>query len=303
MIDFTSRQLRAFLLLAQHQNFTRAAEAFLITPSGLSLLIREFENHLGFRLFDRTTRHVSLTTEGTELLAAARRSLEDFDTAMSRIGERVTEARQSLAIGAGHIVAANILPQAIKEFLSGRPELHIEVSDEDVITILERVRAGSLDIGVGSFPSAVGIRRKHFFRFVLMVIRAESETAPRRASTTWSALEGEPLILPSLQLVRSTIEQHLAQAGVSFRPAMVLNRLDTVVAMVEAGHGTGIVPSYALPACQRRHVRISRLINPTVPVDFYQIRSRGRTLSAAAEEFTMFLQAYIARWAGRAGLP
>jgi LysR family carnitine catabolism transcriptional activator len=88
MIDFSSRQLRAFLLVAQHHNFTRAAEALFITPSGLSLLIREFENQLGFRLFDRTTRHVSLTTEGAELLVAARHGLEDLDAAMSRIGER-----------------------------------------------------------------------------------------------------------------------------------------------------------------------------------------------------------------------
>jgi DNA-binding transcriptional LysR family regulator len=116
-------------------------------------------------------------------------------------------------------------------------------------------------------------------------------------------LKGEPLILPVLEPVRSSIEEQLAQAGVSSRPAMVLNRLDTIVAMVEAGHGTGIVPTYALPACQRRRVVISRLTNPTVPVDFYQIRSRSRKLSEAAEEFTTFLQAYIARWAGRAGLP
>jgi LysR family transcriptional regulator, carnitine catabolism transcriptional activator len=303
MIEFSSRQLRAFLLVAQHQNFTRASEALFITPSGLSLLIRDFENQLGFRLFDRTSRHVSLTMEGAELLAAARRSLEGFDNAMSQIGERVRESSQTLSIGAGHITAANILPLAMKEFLTGRPDLSIEVSDDDLATIIEKVSAGSLDIGVGSFPSAVGIRRMLFFRFALMVIRTDSDMAPHRASTTWSALKDERLIVPSLQSVRSTIEVHLAQAGVSFRPSMVLNRLDTIVAMVEAGHGTAIVPSYALPACQRRRVRMSRLINPTVPVDFYQIRSRCRKLSASAEEFTTFLQAYIARWAGRAGLP
>src|ERR1051326_5073271 len=103
MTDFSSRQLRAFLLVAQHHNFTRAAEALFITPSGLSLLIREFENQLGFRLFDRTTRHVSLTTDGAELLAAARRRLEDFDGATSRIRERVRESSQTFSIGAGHI--------------------------------------------------------------------------------------------------------------------------------------------------------------------------------------------------------
>jgi DNA-binding transcriptional LysR family regulator len=303
MIDFSSRQLRAFLLVAQHQNFTRAADAFHITPSGLSLLIRELENQLGFRVFDRTTRHVALTTEGAELAAAVRRSLDDLDAAMARVGDRVKEASQTLSIGAGHIVAANILPQAIKEFRVGRPDLAVDVSDDDLTTIVEKVRTGSLDMGVGSFSTAVGIRRTLFFRFSLMVIRAESETAPRRASTTWSGLNGESLIVPSFDPVRSMIQQHLQHAGVSFRPAMVLNHLDTIVAMVEAGHGTGIVPSYALPACERRRVQTSRLTNPTVPIDFYQIRSRGRRLSAAAAEFTTFLQAYIARWAGRAGLP
>ena len=48
---------------------------------------------------------------------------------------------------------------------------------------------------------------------------------------------------------------------------------------------------------------MSRLINPTVPVDFHLIRNRGRKLSPAAEEFTTFLQAYIARWAERAVMP
>jgi DNA-binding transcriptional LysR family regulator len=48
---------------------------------------------------------------------------------------------------------------------------------------------------------------------------------------------------------------------------------------------------------------MSRLTNPTVPVDFYLIRHRGRKLSPAAEAFTAFLQGYVARWAGRAGVP
>jgi DNA-binding transcriptional LysR family regulator len=75
-----------------------------------------------------------------------------------------------------------------------------------------------------------------------------------------------------------------------------------LIAMVEAGEGAGIVPSYALPACRRRNVTMTRLINPTVPVDSFQLRHRGRKLSPAAEEFTTFLQGYIARWAGRSGV-
>jgi DNA-binding transcriptional LysR family regulator len=303
MIDFTSRQLRAFLLVAQHQNFTRAAEALSITPPGLSLLIREFENQLGFRLFDRTTRHVSLTTEGADLIGATRQGLEGFDTALSRVRERVKGSSQNFSIGAGRSVAANILPQAVRDFLIGRSGLNIEVSDDDASAILERVRTCSLDIGLGSFPNTVGIHRTLFYRFVLMVVRADSDVASRRASTTWSALNGQRLILPSFPSLRSTIDQHLARAGVSLRNSMVLKGMDTIVGMAEAGHGIGILPSFVLPACHRRRVGISRLTNPTVPVDFHLIRSRSRKLSASANEFTEFLQSYIARWAWRAGFP
>jgi len=301
MIDYTSRQLRGFVLVAQHLNFTRAAEALFITPSGLSLLIRELENQLGFRLFDRTTRNVALTPQGQQLLAAARRSLEDLDGAMSRIGQSARQASDTLSVGAGLLVAANILPQAIKEFHHERPELRIEVFDADPATILQKVGAGTLDMGLGSFKHSPGIRRTLFFRFSLMVIRPDSPTALRRTSTTWSALKGERLILPAP--MQTLIDQHLRPAGVSGDSAMVLNRFETLIAMVEAGEGTGIVPSSALPVCQRRHVAMSRLINPTVPVDFYLIRNRGRKLSPAAEAFTTFLQGYIARWAGRAGVP
>jgi LysR family carnitine catabolism transcriptional activator len=302
-MEFTSRQLRAFLLVAQHHSFTRAAETLFITPSGLSLLIRELETQLGFRLFDRTTRHVAMTTHGSQLLAVARRSVDELDAAVSRIGQTARDASHTLSIGAGLLFAANILPQAIKEFRNQRPDVRIQLFDADPATTMQRVKAGSLDMGLGFYETAPGIRRTPFFRFSLMVVRPDSDGAPRRASTTWSALKGERLILQApTNAARQLIDQHLAQAGVACRPAMVLNRLDTMIAMVEAGEGIAVIPSFALPVCRHRNVVMSRLINPIVTLDFYQIRSRARTLPTAAADFTSFLQSYIARWAGRAGV-
>ena len=303
-MDFTSRQLRAFLLVAQHRNFTRAAEALFITPSGLSVLIRELENQLGVRLFDRTTRHVALTSHGSELLAVAQRHLEQLDAALSRIGRSATEASESLSLGATPLVAANILPQAIKEFRGHRPGLRIQLFDESHAEIMKRIEAGKLDIGLGVFfEPASGIRRTRFFRFSLMVIRADNNPAFHRASTTWSALKGETLIAvtPSSRL-QQLIDKHLARAGVVHHPDFALNGLDTQIAMVEAGQGIAIIPSYALPACRSRKVVMSRLINPVVNLDFYQISNRGRKLPPGADDFTSFLQSYIARWAGRAGV-
>src|SRR6476619_5031707 len=127
MIDYSSRQLRAFLLVAEHRSFTRAASALFVTPSGLSVMIRELEGQLGFRLFDRTTRQVGLTPHGQQLLAVARRSLDDLDTATARIARLSLESSDTLSVGSGLLVSANILPPAIKQFRSRRPEVQVRL--------------------------------------------------------------------------------------------------------------------------------------------------------------------------------
>ncbi|HXA76890.1 MAG TPA: LysR family transcriptional regulator [Candidatus Acidoferrales bacterium] len=302
-MEFTSRQLKAFQLVAQHRSFTRAAEALFITPSGLSVLIRELEKQLGFRLFNRTTRHVALSAYGNELLAVTRRSLRELEAAMSQIGRTAEDASQVLSVGAPPLVATNILPQAIREFRGQRPDVRIELFDANLTTIVQRVEAGKLDMGLGIFRNTPGIRRTPFFRFSLMVIRADKEAALHRISTTWSALKGETLVsLPPASPVQLIVDKHLAEAEAVCRRGAVVNSLDTQIALVEADVGIAIIPSFGLPACRNRKVVMSRLINPVVNLEFYQISNRGKKLPAAADEFSAFLKNYIARWAGRAGV-
>lgn len=303
-MDFTSRQLRAFLLVADHRSFTRAAEALFITPSALSIAIRELETQLGFRLFDRTTRHVVPTACGNQLLAVTRRNLKELDAAMSRLGELATEAGRVLSIGATPLFAADVLPEAIKEFRGHWPELRIRLFDGDRATIVPMVLDGKLDIGLGAFfRPAPGIRRTPLFRFSLMLIRPDNDPAFRRATATWAALKGGTSItlMPTSPL-QQLIDKHLAQAGVVSYPSASLNFLNTQIALVEAGEGFAVIPSFGLPACRNRKVWVSRLVNPVVSLDFYQISNRGRKLPPGAEEFMSFLQNYIARWAGRAGI-
>jgi DNA-binding transcriptional LysR family regulator len=136
-----------------------------------------------------------------------------------------------------------------------------------------------------------------------MVIRPDNDLALRRTSTTWSALKGEPLIsLVPGNLVQQFIDRHLARAGVFVHPRAVFNYLDTMIAMVEAGEGNAVIPSFVLPACRNRKVVMSKLINPAVNLDLCRISLRGKRLPPGADDFTSFLQAYIARWAGSSGI-
>jgi LysR family carnitine catabolism transcriptional activator len=295
-MEFTSRQLRAFLLVAQHRSFSRAAEELYITPSGLSVLIRELETQLGFRLFDRTTRHVVPTSHGAELLAVTQQSVAALDTAVARIGRSANQSSQPLSLGAPPLIAANIVTRAIKEFRVQRPDVRIQLFDERSPAILQLVLAGKLDVGVGMFPRTPGIRRIPFFRSPLMVIRPEQEPAVRRASITWSALKGETLIsLRSFSPIQQVVDKHLAQVGAVIRKSVSINLLDTQIAMVEAGEGIAVIPSFGLAACRNRRVVTSRLINPVVEMEFHQISNRAKKLPPGADEFSAFLQSFFAR--------
>jgi DNA-binding transcriptional LysR family regulator len=226
------------------------------------------------------------------------------DAAVSRVGRSAIEASLSLSVGAPPLIAANVLPEAIKEFRGRRPDLRIRMFDVGGEALTRLVEEGKLDMSLGAFfKPAPGIRRTPLFRFSLMVIRPDSGAALRRTSTRWSALKGEPLIsLVPDNLVQQFIDKHLARAGVSAQRRAVFNHLDTLIAMVEAGEGVAVIPSFVLPACRNRKVAMSRLINPVVPLDFSRISLRGKKLPPGAAAFTSFLQGYIARWAGRAGV-
>jgi LysR family transcriptional regulator, carnitine catabolism transcriptional activator len=302
MIDFSSRQLRAFILVAQYRSFARAAGRLFITPSGLSVMIRELESQVGARLFDRTTRHVALTSAGSELLRVLEPALRDLDGAMARIGGDTAAGASAVTVGAVPLVAASVLPHAVQEFRARRPHFAIHVLDRDGATIMQQIEAGKLDVGLGVFFAHLrGIRRTALFRFSFSVIRP-GESRVQRRPTPWASLKRETLVSldPSYPL-QQVIDKHLARAGVVQHPALVLGSLTTVLGMVEAGHGVGIIPSYWLGACEGRAVVASRLTNPVVRLDFQQIQQAGRKLSPIAEEFISFLQGYMVNWAERIG--
>lgn len=302
-MEVSTRQLRAFRLVAQHCNFTRAAEALFITPSGLSVIIRELEKRVGFRLFERTTRHVELTPHGRELLAVIQRSLEELDAAITDIGRSARRGHQSISLGTTPLVAANVLPPAMREFRKQRPDVRIQLFDADLPTLIKMVEAGKLDMSLGIFKAMAGVRREPFFRFSLMVARAAKDDTPPRATTAWTALDGETLIsLSSGHPHQQLIDKQLARAGVNVRLGSTVNLLDTQIALVEAEEGIAIIPSFGMPACRNRKIVVSQLVNPVVRFDFHLISSRGKELPRGADEFTSFLKSYIATWAGRAGV-
>lgn len=302
-MEFTSRQLRAFHLVAEHQSFARAAERMFLTPSGLSVLIRELERQLGFRLFDRTTRQVALTANGRDLLAFTQPALRTLDLAMSRLEQASKGKTKTISVGTTPWIAANVLPPAIRAFREHRPDLCVRLFDGDLGAVAKRVAAGKLDLGLGVFGRMPGIRGVPFFRFSLMVVRPDKNASFNRVSTKWSALTGQTLIsltenYPHQQL----IDAQLAKSSVACKRGQTVNLLDTQIGLVEAGEGIAIIPSFGLAACRSRNVSMSELVEPIVTQEFFEISNRGTRLPEEATQFSAFLKKYIATWAGEAGV-
>ena len=150
-MNISSRQLKAFVLTARHQSFSRAAEQLFITQSGMSVLVRELEAQLGFRLFDRTTRKVTLTEFGTKFLPIADRSLLELEAAASIIGRAASTANRQLVIGATPLIASRLLPAVIGDFVSRTPELKIVLRDGERSRLISMTLSGEIDVGLGCF--------------------------------------------------------------------------------------------------------------------------------------------------------
>lgn len=294
-MNLSTRQMRAFLHVARLGNFTRAAEQAHITQAGLSILVREMERQLGCRLFDRTTRVVSLTPAGRRLLPVVERLITDLDDVAAQLGAEGDEARQTLRIAATPLVSSHLLPQVFTTFRAAHPQVSLRLFDADLRDVEAMVAAGDADMGLGFFfKAAAGLERTPVGRFQLMRVAAAAAEAgePLAIGTApWSALRTAELIgLPPGNPIQKEIDRHLAVIGRADAQRPAFNFFGTLISMVEAGFGTAVMPTFALAACRRHRVRTDVLVKPKVGLDFYRIAKRGAHETEAMQAFVATLE-------------
>ena len=282
--------MRAFLHVARIGNFTRAAEQAHMTQAGLSTLVREMERQLGCRLFDRTTRMVSLTAAGRRLLPVVERVVTDLDDVTAQLGVEGDAARQTLRIAATPLVSSHLLPQVFHRFRESHPSVSLKLFDADLRDVEAMVVGGEADMGLGFFfKAAPGLDRAPVGRFHLMrVAAAASEQASLATGTVpWSALRSAELIgLPQSNPIQKVIDVHLGAIGRADPQRQAFNFFGTLISMVESGFGTAVMPTFALAACRRHRVRTDVLVKPKVELDFYRITKRGAHESEAMRSFS-----------------
>lgn len=123
-------ELSAFMAVAEHRNFTRAAKQLGISTSTLSQTIRNMEERLGVRLLNRTTRSVVPTVAGDTLLARMRPVVDEYEAAIESLNTFRDKPAGLLRLTVAPPVAQFVLPLVLAKFLQRYPDIRLEISGD-----------------------------------------------------------------------------------------------------------------------------------------------------------------------------
>jgi DNA-binding transcriptional LysR family regulator len=296
LMNISLRQLRAFIAVARCGSFTLAAEALHQTQSALSGQIKELEQTLGLRLFDRTTRSIRLSDAGQSLYPQIGKILHDLDGVLEEAGNLKSLRTGSLGIAAPQMMAATLLPRAMAAFTQRWPGIRLRLFDCEVDRIGARVLAGEADIGIGpARKPGSDIVAETLFELPFVAVFPPGHALEASPVVHWSDLLAYPFI--SLQgefTERLVSELHEVLHAALRTPDSEVAFMSTALSMVEAGLGVTACLPYAAPAVRRHGLRMSRLIAPEVSRRFCLYTRKDHALSPAAEHFRAFLHEFLA---------
>ncbi|MEV4357493.1 LysR family transcriptional regulator [Nonomuraea sp. NPDC049625] len=281
------QQMRYVVAVAETANFTRAAERCRVVQSALSHQIARLERELGARLFDRTSRRVTLTPAGEAFLPAARQALDAAERARAEVAAASGELRGRLAIGAIPTVTAVDLPSALKTFHVRHPQVRITLRVGASDELAEQVRQGALDIAFLGLPPSVrpkGVRGLALARGELVAVVAPghplADPPAEAAGVDLRRLSEEVFVdFPAGTAARAQSDEAFAAAGVSREVAFEITNADLMARLVRLGLGVAMMPAAFAPELPGVHV--VELRDPPTRVE-HLIWSRGRPSPAAA---------------------
>jgi DNA-binding transcriptional LysR family regulator len=284
-MNVTLRQLRAFVAVAEVHHFTRAAERLELSQSTVSTLVRELEEQLGLRLFDRHTRMLRLTLAGAEILPLARKAIADLDSVIGSSSELRTLSRGRVTIAAASLQAALMLPRVIREYCEHYPGVKVEICDVTEHEVIEKVRSGDVDFGLGSAVGAShDILSRSLTTDVFVAVMPSDHALTRAKQLSWRDLKDLPLIGPPPgNAVREQLDAALAREGITLKRNYEVLLPLTILGMVEAGLGIAVMTSAMSRLARSLGLTIKTVAGPVIQREMSLLFHADRSLSPAAQ--------------------
>lgn len=296
-MQFTQRQLRAFAAVADTGSFSAAAPKLHLTTSAVSLLVRELESAVGFRLFERTSRRVALTPNGMEFLPAARRVLHELQQAVIFAQDMQHRVSAHVTIAAPPAVAAALLPPLLARYATEHPEAVVKPVDCPVERLAEHVLAGRADIALGPTHAIGGeLDIEVLFGSPWVVWFAPDHEFASRQNIQWKELASAKVIVPAHDYdhYMALVLERIAPAQ-RFTPSMVIDNATTALGMAASGMGVALCPAYVEPMARAWALDNRPLVAPAVMRDIALYLPTGRAVGSTARRVATFLREALGR--------
>lgn len=232
------RNLRAFCVAARCRSFKSAAEELFLTPSAVSHQMKELEDSLGVRLFERKTRAVDLTTAGHTLLDEVEPLLEALDRSLTQVARR--SGRHTLRVQLPPFFASELFIPRLTSFCEAHPDIDIQMDTRDPRPALHPPTADVSILLADEAPQGLQAARLFSLSLTAVCAREHAATVARLGSEVFAHLS---LIVHKARPFAWT--NWADEVGlVTPEPKNVIE-LDTMFAVVRAaerGVGVALVP-------------------------------------------------------------
>lgn len=289
------RQLRAFVAVYQSGHISAAAELLSVTQPAVTVLLRELEERLGVRLFDRTTRSLKRTDAANAAFAYAQRVLSELE-AMGRSMDDLAQGRQGrLRIAATSTVVQTVLPEVLRQFTRELPGVELLIDDCAPGEFVERIVSERVDCGVGTLESPVpGLEERIFLRDPMVAV-AGKERFDASRPLSWKQLAAHPVITVRAGYgVRRRIERAASEGGVELRVAHEVALFTTALALASGGLGVAVVPESVARASGLPGMVVRRLVRPHLEKSTAFVFRKDRTLAPAGARLLALLEGHPA---------
>jgi DNA-binding transcriptional LysR family regulator len=239
-------ELTAFITIAEERSFRAAARRLGVSPPALSHAIRNLEENLNVRLFNRTTRSVALTEAGEHLLRRVIPAMSDLEDAVNEVTSAQSSPSGSIRISAAEAGAAPLVRHVLPAFLSAYPQIHVEIV---VDTRLVDIVADGFDAGIRLFDDVphdmVAVRFGPDIRFLAVASPAYlAHHAPPHVPSDLAKHRCIRFRFASGAIYRWNLERRGVSANTDVTGPMTLGNTNLMVQAALAGIGVAWVPEY-----------------------------------------------------------
>ncbi|NJS36067.1 MAG: hydrogen peroxide-inducible genes activator [Brachymonas sp.] len=251
----TLTELKYIVALAREKHFGRAAQACFISQPTLSVSIKNLEEELDCKLFERAASEVTITPLGEEIVRQAQSVLEQA----SRIKEIAKRGKDplsgSLRLGVIYTIGPYLLPELVRQVIAHTPQMPLMLQENFTVKLLEMLRLGEIDCAILAepFPDAgLAIAPLYDEPFIVAV-------PSNHALAAKSAISAEELKLQTMLLLGTghCFRDHVLEVCPEFarfssdtegiRKSFEGSSLETIKHMVQAGMGVTVVPQLSVP--------------------------------------------------------